>query len=163
MIGARHNITIGVSDANISKDPDSVLVTYSLGSCIAVAFYDPTIPIGGMVHYQLPHSSMDPERAQRDPFFFADTGMKVLLDKMLTVGANRHRMIVKLAGGAAMDNGPKGFEIGNRNYLSARKILWQHGLLIKNQEIGGNIPRTMYLSIADGEVKIKANGVNKIL
>jgi chemotaxis receptor (MCP) glutamine deamidase CheD len=62
-----------------------------------------------------------------------------------------------------MDNGPKGFEIGNRNFLAARKLLWQFGVMIKGQEVGGNVPRNMYLNIADGTVTIKANGIEKVI
>jgi chemotaxis protein CheD len=147
----------------MSRDPDSMLVTYSLGSCIATTFYDPVMRIGGMIHYQLPSSSMDQARAQRDPFMFADTGMKLLLDHLAAAGAERRRMIVKLAGGAAMDNGPKGFEIGNRNFLSASKVLWQYGLMIKGQDVGGNVPRNMYLDIATGTVSVKFNGIEKVI
>lgn len=157
------NIIVSVSDAQMSNDPDSTLVTYSLGSCIAATFYDPVTRIGGMIHYQLPTSTMDPTRAQRDPFMFADTGIKLLLDSLAKSGADRRRLIVKLAGGAAMDNGPKGFEIGNRNFLSARKVLWQYGLMVKGQDVGGNVPRNMYLDIATGTVSVKFNGIEKVI
>jgi chemotaxis protein CheD len=157
------NIIVSVSDAQMSNDPDSMLVTYSLGSCIAATLYDPVVRIGGMIHYQLPTSTMDPARAQRDPFMFADTGMKLLIDHMTKAGAEKRRFIVKLAGGAAMDNGPKGFEIGNRNFLSARKVLWQYGLMIKGQDVGGNVPRNMYLDIATGTVSVKFNGIEKVI
>jgi chemotaxis protein CheD len=163
MIATSRNIIVQVSDAQMSNDPNSVLVTYSLGSCIAASFFDPAVHVGGMIHYQLPNSSMDPERAVRDPFMFADTGMKLLLDHLFAAGANRSRLVVKLAGGAAMANGPKGFEIGNRNFLSARKVLWQFGLMIKGQEVGGNVPRNMYLDIGTGTVSIKYNGIEKVI
>jgi len=163
MISVSRNIIVQVSDAQMSREPDSTLVTYSLGSCIAATFYDPAVHIGGMIHYQLPTSSMDTTRAARDPFMFADTGMKLLLDHLVAAGVNRSRLVVKLAGGAAMDNGPKGFDIGNRNFLSARKVLWQLGLMIKGQEVGGNTPRNMYLDIATGMVSVKSNGIEKVI
>lgn len=163
MISTSRNIIVQVSDAQMSREPDSALVTYSLGSCIAATFYDPAIHVGGMIHYQLPCSSMDPARAARDPFMFADTGMKLLLDRLIAAGVNRSRLVVKLAGGAAMDNGPKGFEIGNRNFLSARKVLWQFGLMSRGQEVGGNVPRNMYLDIATGTVSVKFNGIEKTI
>jgi len=34
------NIVVGVSDMKVSNDVDSVLITYSLGSCIGIAVYD---------------------------------------------------------------------------------------------------------------------------
>ncbi|MHC5082462.1 MAG: chemotaxis protein CheD [Planctomycetota bacterium] len=154
----KNNIVVQVSDARISKDPSVTLVTYSLGSCIAVAIYDPGTKIGGMIHYQLPSASMDPDRAKKDPFMFADSGLQILIDKMVQMGANKKRMQVKIAGGAAMATGPKGFDIGKRNFLALRKILWKHGLMMGGKDVGGSFPRNMYLEIEDGTVKIKAQG-----
>lgn len=54
------NIVVGVSDMKVSKDPDSVLVTYSLGSCIGVAIWDRMAHVGGMLHFMLPESFLDP-------------------------------------------------------------------------------------------------------
>jgi len=47
-------ILVDISDAAVSKNPGDVLATYSLGSCIGVAVYDPSSKIGGLLHYQLP-------------------------------------------------------------------------------------------------------------
>jgi len=154
---------IQVSDAKISRDPDAVLVTYSLGSCLGVSLYDPAAQIGGMIHFQLPESKMDPQRAEREPFMFCDSGMEILIDNMIHRGAAKSRIIVKTAGGAAMKAGPKGFDIGKRNILSLRKVLWKHGLFLKGQHVGGDLPRNFYLHINDGTVLIKAGGIEKEL
>ncbi|MCD6392688.1 MAG: chemotaxis protein CheD [Planctomycetes bacterium] len=156
-------VIVDVSDAKASNDPGDLLTTYSLGSCIGVCLYDSPTHIGGMLHYQLPDSKMDPERAQQKPFMFADTGMKLLLGKLLSMGANKKRMQIKIAGGAEMNTGPKGFNIGKRNYLAIRKLLWKNGMFIGAEDIGGHSPRTVYMNIADGSVTIKANGVEREL
>ncbi|MFT3785579.1 MAG: hypothetical protein QM770_05370 [Tepidisphaeraceae bacterium] len=56
--------TVNISDAKVSTSPGDTLVTYSLGSCIGVMLYDPNLPIAGLLHFQLPTSTMDPERAK---------------------------------------------------------------------------------------------------
>src|SRR2546421_135298 len=108
-------IVVNISDAQVTADPRAVIATYSLGSCIAVALYDPQAKVGGMLHYQLPTSSLDPARAGMKPAMFADTGMKSLLAALKACGAHPKRLKVKLAGGAQMldDNGV--FNIGRRN------------------------------------------------
>jgi chemotaxis protein CheD len=131
-------VVIDISDAKVSDNPSDVLVTYSLGSCIGICLYDAAIHVGGMLHYQLPTAKMDEERAHSKPFMFADTGMKLLLDKLLSMGANKKRLHVRLAGGATMSTGPQGFDIGKRNYLAIRKILWGEGMFIDAEDIGGN-------------------------
>ncbi len=154
---------VNVSDAKASNDPADLLTTYSLGSCIGVCLYDSATHTGGMLHYQLPDSKMDPERAQKKPFMFADTGMKILLGKLLSMGANKKRIQIKIAGGAEMNTGPKGFNIGKRNYLAIRKILWKNGMFIDAEDVGGFLPRNVYMNIADGAVTVRSNGIEKSL
>ncbi len=154
---------VHVSDAKVSNDPDDTLTTYSLGSCIAVCLYDSATHTGGMLHYQLPDSKMDPGRAKEKPFMFANTGMRILVEKLVSIGANKKRMQIKIAGGAAMDTGPKGFDIGKRNHLAIRKILWKNGMFIDAEDVGGFSPRNMYMNIADGAVTVRSNGLEKNL
>ena len=160
---SRARIIVNVSDAKVSANSSDVLVTYSLGSCIGACLYDPVIKIGGMLHYQLPDSKMDLERAQNKPFMFADTGMKLLVEKLIEMGAKKNRMQVKIAGGAAMDTGTKGFDIGKRNHLAFRKIMWKNGMFIDSEDVGGFSPRNIYMNIADGTIIVRSNGLEKKL
>jgi len=111
----------------------------------------------------LPTSAMDPARAQSKPFMFADSGMKILVDKLLSMGVVKKRLQVRIAGGANMMTGPQGFDIGKRNYLAIRKILWSNGMIIDAEDIGGNSARNLYLDMADGAVTIRSNGLEKHL
>ncbi len=156
-------IIVNVSDAKVSSKSDDVIMTYSLGSCIAVCMYDSTSKIGGMLHFQLPESSLDPAKSETKPFMFADTGVNRLLNKLLSMGASKNRIKVKIAGGASMDTGPKGFDIGKRNHLAIRKIMWKYGLMINAEDVGGISPRNMYLDIEDGTVTVRLEGKEKIL
>ena len=150
---------IDVSDAKASSNPVDILATYSLGSCIAVCLYDPAAHVGGILHYQLPNSTGDDSRGKSNPFMYADTGMKKLIGKLLSMGANKKRMQVKIAGGAAMDTGPKGFNIGKRNHLAIRKIMWNNSMFIDAEDVGGSSPRNVYMNIANGGVTVKSNGL----
>lgn len=150
------NRVVNVSDAKTSASAADVLVTYSLGSCIGVALYDRVAKVAGMLHYQLPTSTLDPDRARQNPLMFADTGMDWLLREMESHGGQRKRMSVKLAGAAQMLNDANLFNIGKRNHAAIRKLLWQQGMFIDAEDVGGATPRTMYLNVADGTVTIKA-------
>ena len=156
-------LIVNVSDAKVSSNPEEVLMTYSLGSCIGVCLYDPVTHIGGILHYQLPNSDMDPNRAKERPCMFADTGMKNIIKQLVELGANEKRLNVKVAGAAAIATGPKGFDIGKRNHMAIRKLTWSNGMFIDAEDVGGNSPRNMYLNIADGSVTIRCNGLEKKL
>ena len=159
----KRKIIVNIADAKVSNDPADLLVTHSLGSCIGVCLYDPVVHIGGMLHYQLPNSTIDADRAKEKPFMFADTGMKVLVEKLVLMGAKKKRMQIKIAGGAAMDAGPGGFNIGKRNHLAIRKIMWQNSMFIDAEDIGGVAPRNMSMNIANGAVTVNSNSREKNL
>ena len=160
---SKRRIIVNVSDARVSGSPSDMLVTYSLGSCIGVCLYDPGTNVGGMLHYQLPNSRMDPERAKAKPFMFADTGMRILVEKLVSMGAKKKRMQIRIAGGASMDTGPKGFDIGKRNHLAFRRIMWKNGMFVDSEDVGGFSPRNVYMDLADGTVTVKSNGQEKRL
>ncbi len=157
------NIVVNVSDARVSQDPDDVLVTHSLGSCIGVCVYDPIAHAAGMLHFQLPSSTIDAGRAQANPCMFADTGMTILLQNLAALGAQPRRMQVKLAGGAEILDDKGLFCIGKRNHTAIRKILWQRGLLLSAENVGGSEPRTLYLHVADGTTIVKSRGESAAL
>ncbi|RLA93542.1 MAG: chemotaxis protein CheD, partial [Deltaproteobacteria bacterium] len=85
------NIVVGIGDYKVTKEPSVTLITYSLGSCIGVTVYDPAAKVGGMLHFMLPESRINPERAIERPAIFADTGLPLLLKECEKLGADRKR------------------------------------------------------------------------
>jgi chemotaxis protein CheD len=156
-------INVHISDAKVSTEPAAVLATHSLGSCIGVAAYDPVAKVGGMLHYQLPDSLLDTNRALAAPLMFADTGMGWLIGRVVAAGAKKSRLRVSLAGAAQMIDDGGVFNIGRRNHAAIRKVLWQHGLLIAAEDVGGSIPRNLYLSIGDGAVSVRSGNALRSL
>ena len=45
--------------------------------------------------------------------------------------------------------------VGKRNLLIARQILWQNGVLVSGESTGGTIPRTVTLRASDGGVDVR--------
>jgi chemotaxis protein CheD len=136
---------------------EDVLTTYSLGSCIGVSMYDRVRQVAGLLHFQLPTSANDPNRASEKPLMYADTGMEVLLQMMVDLGAEVRRLRVGLCGGARMLNDSNLFDIGRKNHASIRKILWKKGKFIAGEHVGGELPRTMQINVADGAVTVKCD------
>jgi chemotaxis protein CheD len=156
-------IVLGISELLVSGNADDVLITYSLGSCIGVTCYDPGLKIGGMIHYMLPLSKISPDKAAARPAMFADTGIPLLLKKLYALGVSRDRMIVKVAGGSHLMDRNKIFNIGERNYLILKKLLWKNNIPIKGRDIGGNRSRTLRLEIKTGLTTVKsAQGVREL-
>ncbi|RPJ59820.1 MAG: chemotaxis protein CheD [Acidobacteria bacterium] len=161
-VGVKH--IVGIADMQISRDPDDLLVTYALGSCLGIAIYDPTSHVGGLLHVMLPLSTIDPVKAKENPCMFVDTGVPILFHKCYEAGANRDKLLIKVAGGANVSGSVEDrFEIGKRNFLVLRKLLWRNGLLLQGHDVGGHHSRTLALEISTGQVRVKANGIESVL
>ena len=153
-------IVVGVADMIVSSQPEQVLVTHTLGSCIGVAIYDPVSRVGGILHFMLPDSSLDPAKGQNNPHMFADTGLPCLFRECYRLGAQKSRLMVKVAGGSQVLGSQEHFQIGRRNYAALRKIFLKNNVLIDKEDVGGTKARTLYLEIATGDVWIKVMGQN---
>jgi len=153
-------LTVGVADQKISANREDHLITHALGSCLGITVYDPVAGVGGMLHIMLPDSSIDPRKGAENPCMFVDTGVPNLFRDCYRLGAEKSRMIVKVAGGATSKANVEDdyFQIGKRNFVMLRKLLWRNNVLIKAHDVGGTESRTMTLDLANGEVTLKVAG-----
>ncbi len=149
-------VTIGIGGLEVSADRGVVLITHGLGSCIAVIAYDPRLKVGGMLHFQLPTSSLSPDRAAESPGTFADTGIPLLFERMYALGSRKADIIVKAAGGGNFHNDNGTFDIGRRNHTMMRKIFWKAQVLVKAEDVGGSKSRTARLFVDTGQVTIQS-------
>jgi len=149
-------LIIGVGDGGVSRDADTILITYALGSCIALMVHDPVARVAGMVHYMLPESSASqPERNVR-PCKFADTAIPFLLSAAHAQGADRRRLMIFAAGGAQVMNDNSIFNVGKRNCLALRKALWKFELAAHAEDIGGTLVRTVRMEVGTGRVWLQS-------
>ncbi len=149
-------LVVGVGDCRLSREEGAQLVTYALGSCIAVTIWDPLVRVGGLLHFMLPEAG--PGREQEgasQPYRYADTGTPLLFRAAYRLGADKRRMVVRLAGGAAVVNDGGLFNIGKRNLAAVRRILWQAGVMVEAEDVGGSISRTVRMDIATGRQWIR--------
>lgn len=149
---------VGISEFAVSNDPAQQLITYSLGSCIGLALYDPFVGVAGLLHAMMPTSSMDAERAAREPGMFADTGTAALLTALFELGARRRSLIAKVAGAATHVDQHGLFRIGERNLAVVRRVLWKNDIMIAAQHTGGALSRTLILETATGRALVKSDG-----
>jgi chemotaxis protein CheD len=146
-------ITVGIGGLEVSSDPDALLVTHALGSCIAVIAWDPQRRVGGMLHFQLPASSLAPSRARTEPGAFADIGIPLLFETMYAQGARRTGLVVKVAGGGSFH--PVGMDVGQRNQEMMRTVLAHAHVGVIAEDLGGSKSRTARLYVGTGRVTIQ--------
>ena len=151
-------IKVGMADLNICKSPD-MITTLGLGSCVGITLYDPVTKIGGLAHIMLPDSTQI--RNNSNIAKFADTGIDELLRRVVAAGADKKRLVAKIAGGAkmfAVTGTSEMGRIGDRNAEASRKKLAELGIRILVDETGENYGRTIELYCETGEFHIKAVG-----
>ena len=152
------DLVVGISDLKVSSNPADSMITYALGSCIAVAVYDPAAKVGGLLHYMLPDSTLDAARAKDTPAMFADTGIPLLFKSCYKMGADKKRMVVKVAGGASILDESNFFRIGQKNIMAMRKLFWSNNVLIDAEDTGKNFNRTVRIDLGTGKFYIKRAG-----
>ncbi len=122
------NNIVGVSDMKTSNNPEEILVTYSLGSCIGVVIYDPVVKVGGLLHYMLPDSAIATDKAEKNPYMFCDKGIPGLFKESYSKGATKKNIQIYVFGGAQILDQKGFFNIGKRNYSALRKMFFKNNL-----------------------------------
>lgn len=163
MSGNGERIVVGVADFAASADDMVSLVTHALGSCLGIMVHDPVARVGAMLHVMLPDSSIDSAKATTSPMMFVDTGVPRLFREAYKLGAVKERLVVTVAGGAAVQGGPDVFEIGKCNMIALEKILRANNVMINGHDVGGTVSRTVTLSVGTGEVKVRTDGAETTL
>jgi len=153
---------VNISDMKFSGKPQDVIVTYSLGSCLGVTAYDPQVGVGGMIHCLLPSSDSARDRARVNPFMFVNTGVPMMVRKLMGRGAVKSRLVFRVAGGANMRNDGL-FNTGARNFEALEKLLVRNNVKLAASDVGGTIPRTMFLYLDTGRVVVRSLGKEKEL
>jgi chemotaxis protein CheD len=151
-------VVVGVGGLAVSNDQNTILTTYSLGSCLGVTIYDPVCHAGGLLHAMLPDSAVDPFKAAGRPAMFVDTGIAVLLRAIYALKASKHRLQICVAGGAHFLDNNGIFNIGWRNFAALARLLASEGLSIDAKDVGGLVSRTLNLQLRTGEVRLKSSG-----
>lgn len=153
----KNTIKIGIADMNVAKGEDE-LVTFALGSCVAICLYDAERKIAGMAHIMLPDSKQLSSGANQ-PLKFADTALIELLKAMQQKGARSTVMTAKIAGGAQMfavtSSSPLG-NIGKRNTEAVKAGLARFRIPIIAEDTGKDYGRTCYFDAATGTMLIKS-------
>lgn len=149
-------ITVGIADMKMTRQ-EGVLITYALGSCIGISFYDPMIKLGALLHIMLPEKQPNDANVLK----FADSGIRETLRKLYAFGGSKQRLVCKIAGGAKMFEmkGPGGLgNIGERNAMTVKRVLMAEGLRVSGEDTGKNYARTMLLDVSTGKVSIRSAG-----
>ncbi len=152
-------LKVGMADLKICKAPDG-LTTLGLGSCVGIALRDPVTGIGGLAHVMLPESTAF-RNSSGNKAKYADTAIIEMVRQMEMAGAQRIRLVAKVAGGATMfsfQNKSDLVRIGDQNINAVRKTLGEIKIPILAEDVGDSYGRTVIFYPETGEYVIKTVG-----
>ncbi|MFA0569428.1 MAG: chemotaxis protein CheD [Vibrio gallaecicus] len=135
------------------------VISTGLGSCVAACIWDPFAQVGGMNHFLLPmaHSSEHHHWSHDDVVSTASRygsyAMEMLVNQLISLGANRSRMHMKLFGGAQM-HGIKS-AIGEKNVDFVLRYAKQEGFELDAYDLGGLEPRKIIFDPLSGKAWLK--------
>lgn len=156
---------LGIGEFSVVEPPNRVTCC-GLGSCLAVVLYDPNAGVGGVIHTLLPEETDFPTEDEEDITRFTDTGIKVLLKRLLNhSGVERRNIRAKLTGGSeVLQFVTFSTDVGRRNVEVARELLDDLGIEVVAEDVGGEFGRTIVFDPQTGAVIVrKANGIEKII
>lgn len=148
-------IILGMGAMEATNQPNKILKIFALGSCIGLGLFCPIKNVVGLAHIALPQSTTDPEKAQKLPGYFADSGVDALLKKMGELGCTPDKIYAKIAGGAKTKiELADYFGIGQRNTVAVKAGLLKRGIKILGEDIGGEISRTASIKVGDKKMSL---------
>lgn len=148
-------IVVGIAEFRFAEPPRK-LVTYGLGSCVAITLFSRQAAVGAMAHVMLPlaYGSEGDGSAGK----FADSAVAAMVREMGRRGIGPAGLEAKMAGGADMFAGHfegTGRRIGARNILATLKALNSFQIRLLSQDVGGNAGRTVEFDLMTGILLVR--------
>lgn len=157
MIEEQRIVKVGMADLNIIQQAGLIRTT-GLGSCVGLTLYDPLAKMAGLAHVMLPTSTIARE-GELNIAKYADTAVPALLEQLLSSGADKKRIVAKMAGGSQMftfAGTGDSLRIGPRNVESCKEKLSELGIPLLAEDTGGNYGRTIELDCETGILFIRS-------
>src|SRR5262245_54002103 len=138
---------------------DEVLDTV-LGSCVAACVRCPRLQMGGMNHFMLPRAGGGDKDSWNDvcgrATRYGAAAMERLINLLLSRGARRDELEVKIFGGARVLAAVS--DIGDHNIQFVREYLSREHLKVAAEDVGDVFPRHVRYFAQTGRVRVRRLG-----
>ena len=125
-----------------------IMVTTTLGSCIAACLWDRERRVGGMNHFMLPDGAGDSGR-------YGSYAMELLINELQKRGASRPTLEAKVFGGGAVIAGMSSLNVGERNTRFVIDYLQTERIPIVSCDVLEIYPRKVCFLPASGKALVK--------
>lgn len=150
-------ITVGLGEISVTNDINEEIITYALGSCIAIIVYSHTFRIAGMAHSVLAKESHTENKGDRfKEGYYVNTAIPKLFNAIKKKTKYLpNDLIGFIIGGSMSSKENDYFKIGEKNSEEAKKILATYNLRETTHDVGGYFSRTVSINVRTGQINIK--------
>lgn len=145
-----HAAKIGPGELYASKR--NIMIVTVLGSCVSACLWDPVARIGGMNHFMLPEQAGGTSLLS-EPARYGAHAMEMLINNLLSMGAQRDRLQAKVFGAGRVLPGMT--DVGSRNAQFALEYLERERIPVKARDVGGQNARKVYMFVETGRILMK--------
>ncbi|OQY60450.1 MAG: chemotaxis protein CheD [Desulfobacteraceae bacterium 4572_88] len=145
---------VGIHIGEYHASRHSAIIQTLVGSCVAVCLFDPVNHVGGMNHILLPGGA-DMRRFDSSARYGINA-MELLINRIMNLEGNRHRLVAKIFGGAHLlpaiseENG-----VGKKNIAFVLEFLRNESIRIISRDLAGHASRRLFFLTDTGEVFLK--------
>ncbi len=145
-------VTVMQGQALVDNDPGIEFSTV-LGSCVATCLFDPDMRIGGMNHFLLSEPPAGLAGTAAVDEHYGVYLMELLVNQMLSRGAQKSRLKAHLYGGANVNRNM--MRIGTANAEFAQVFLRREGIAVMREDLGGTSARRVDFRPASGQIRFR--------
>ena len=148
-----------IQGEHLVTDDPRVLLTTTLGSCVAACMRDPIAGVGGMNHFLLPDGA---GRIDAAATRYGAYAMELLINGLLSAGARRERLQAKLFGGGHLFD--RLTDVGDQNVDFAEAFLMREDIALVGGSVRGTHARRIQFWPVSGRVRqmILSRGEDKV-
>jgi chemotaxis protein CheD len=132
-------------------DREDLLITTTLGSCIAACLWDRGACVGGMNHFMLPEGG----GRDADGGRYGSFAMELLINELLKLGAQRTSLEAKVFGGGQVIPGMHSLNVGERNTRFVLDYLKTEHIPVVSKDVLDIYPRKVCFLPASGKAMVK--------
>ncbi len=136
---------------------DEIIISTVLGSCVAVALYDPVEKIGGLNHFMLPGELHSRAFYREESGRYGMYAMELLINSIIKQGGIKKRLEAKVFGGGHVLDTNAG-NIPDSNIAFALDFLESEKLPVISQDVGGNQARKVLMFPESSRILLKRFG-----
>ena len=134
---------------------EDLLITTTLGSCIAACLWDRHARVGGINHFMLPDGGSGGGDSGGSAGRYGGYAMEVLINELQKRGATRATLEAKVFGGGAVISGMSSLNVGERNTRFVIDYLQTERIPIVAKDVLEIYPRKVCFLPASGKAMVK--------